>query len=515
MLNVTIEEIIKGESKNIEFKEALPEKSIKYMKSVVAFANGLGGKIIFGIADKTHEVVGVDNTDIFKTIDAIANAISDSCEPAIIPDITLQTINGKTIIVVEIDEGRQRPYYIKALGRDSGVYVRVAGTTRLADYYMIKELLFEGENRCFDQALYSDIEVSEAEINNLCQSMKHEAVKNAHSPEQKASIRDVTKQQLLSWGVLIRKNDKLYPANAFAVLNGDMLCSVTQCGVFKGDTKAIFVDRREYHGPIWEQIEEAYQFVLRNIHMGAKFAGLYRQDVYEIPPDAIRELIINAAVHRSYLDHNSIQVAIYDNRLEITSPGKLPMGQNLERMQEGYSRIRNEALAYAFAYMNLIEHWGSGFPRIIQKLKDASLKAPELIGGDVDLRINVYRPQNTIQSDLETIQTNKDTIQSDLETIQTDKNIIQTNKDTIQSNGRNLTDSELLKKGFSEKECRILQLLFKKPDITQKGLAFELGYDIAQIKYYTRKLKQKGVISRIGTSHKGIWKINLYSLDIS
>ena len=117
--------------------------------------------------------------------------------------------------------------------------------------------------------------------------------------------------------------------------------------------------------------------------------GIYRQDVYEIPPDAIRELIINAAVHRSYLDHGNIQIAVYDNRLEITSPGKLPMGQTLERMKEGYSQIRNEALAYAFSYMNLIEHWGSGIPRIIGKVKAAGLREPEFIGGEVDLRINI------------------------------------------------------------------------------------------------------------------------------
>ena len=167
----------------------------------------------------------------------------------------------------------------------------------------------------------------------------------------------------------------------------------TQCGVFKGTTKEVFVDRREYTGPIWEQIEEAFQFVLRNIHLGATIVGIYRQDVYEIPPDAIRELIINAAVHRSYLDHGNIQVAVYDNRLEITSPGKLPMGQTLERMKEGYSQIRNEALAYAFSYMNLIEHWGSGIPRIIGKVKAAGLREPEFIGGEVDLRINIYREQ--------------------------------------------------------------------------------------------------------------------------
>lgn len=132
--------------------------------------------------------------------------------------------------------------------------------------------------------------------------------------------------------------------------------------------------------------------------MGATFEGIYRQDVYEIPPAAIRELIINAAVHRSYLDHGNIQVAIYDDRLEITSPGKLPMGQTLERMKEGYSQIRNEALAYAFEYMHLIEHWGSGIPRILGRVREAGLREPEFIGGEVDLRINIYRGQISAHS---------------------------------------------------------------------------------------------------------------------
>ncbi|MFQ6794173.1 MAG: ATP-binding protein [Thomasclavelia sp.] len=86
-----------------------------------------------------------------------------------------------------------------------------------------------------------------------------------------------------------------------------------------------------------------------------------------------------------------MQVAIYDDRLEITSPGKLPLGQTIEKMKQGYSKIRNEALANAFSYMNLIEHWGSGIPRIIQGAKEMALKEPEFIGGDVDLRINIYR----------------------------------------------------------------------------------------------------------------------------
>lgn len=396
---MTIEEILAGESKNVEFKEKLSEKSIKYMKSIVAFANGTGGKIIFGIADKTREVIGFDKDEVFKIMDAIANAVSDNCEPAIIPDITLQTLDGKTVIVVEIEAGRQRPYYIKALGRDSGVYVRVAGTTRLADDYMIKELMFEGSNRHFDQTLCIGLSITDEEVDALCKAMREQAIRNAHSEEQKAAVKDVGRQQLRSWGILVERDGKDYPSNAYAILTGcGGLHIATQCGVFKGETRAVFVDRREYTGPIWEQIEEAFQFVLRNIHLGANIVGLYRQDVYEIPPDAIRELIINAAVHRSYLDHSNIQVAIYDNRLEITSPGKLPMGQTLERMKEGYSQIRNEALACAFSYMNLIEHWGSGIPRIINKVKEAGLREPEFIGGEVDLRINIYRGQVDINN---------------------------------------------------------------------------------------------------------------------
>lgn len=406
---MTIEEILVGESKNVEFKEKLPKKSIQYMKTVVAFANGTGGKIIFGIADQTRKVIGFGEEDVFMIMDAIANAVSDSCEPAIIPNITLQTVDNKTVIVVEVSEGRQRPYYIKALGRDSGVYVRVAGTTRLADEYMIKELLFEGSNRHFDQTICTGWDITDEDIEALCRAMKEQAVKNAHNEEQKAAVKDVGRQQLRSWGVLVERDGKDYPSNAYAILTGcGALHAVTQCGVFKGKTKEIFVDRREYIGPIWEQIEEAYQFVLRNIHLGASIVGIYRQDEYEIPPDAIRELIINAAVHRSYLDHGNIQIAIYDDRLEITSPGKIPMGQTLERMKEGYSQIRNEALAYAFSYMNLIEHWGSGIPRIIGKVKAKGLQEPEFIGGEVDLRINIYRNpvnDNSVKNGIDDVET--------------------------------------------------------------------------------------------------------------
>lgn len=351
-----------GESKNVEYKVTLPDRSIKYTKTAVAFANGEGGCIVFGIEDQTLRVVGVSDDQVFTIMDAISNAIADSCEPLIIPDISMRDIDGKTVIVAEILPGAQRPYFIKSMGREQGTFVRVAGTTRQADAATIKELLFEGSNRSFDQTICRELTATEDDIAKLCDAMTAVAKSNAkHGAE---AVKPVTVQQLRSWNVLVERDGELRPTNAYAILAGinGPIRSVIQCGVFRGDTKAVFVDRREFEGAPWELIEQAYQYVLRNIHMGARFAGVYRQDVYEIPPDAIRELIVNAVVHRSYIDHSSIQIAIYDNRMEITSPGRLPMGQTLERMKEGYSKIRNEALAAAFAYMGLIEHWGQRHP---------------------------------------------------------------------------------------------------------------------------------------------------------
>ena len=91
--------------------------------------------------------------------------------------------------------------------------------------------------------------------------------------------------------------------------------------------------------------------------------------------------------------------ALYDDRLEITSPGRLPMGQTIERMKQGYSKIRNEALASAFEYMGYIEHWGSGILRVMQEVRDAGLPEPEFLGGDTDLRINIYRNGSETGSD--------------------------------------------------------------------------------------------------------------------
>lgn len=287
--------LFSGESGNVEYKVTVPDKSEKYMKTVVAFANGDGGRIVFGIDDKTRKIVGMDSENIFQTMDAITNAISDSCEPRIRPEVTLQTIEDKTIIVVEILPGAMSPYYIKSKGITEGTYVRVSGTTRPVEGYMLKELILEGQNRYYDSEPCNGMSATDAEIEKLCRSMKEIALKNTLQDSEKVKIKDITKNTLISWGILAEENGKTVPTNAYALLTGTMrMQPVIQCGVFKGTDRAYFVDRREFTGSVQEQVDALFQYVLEKINLGMKIQGIYRQDVYELPADSVRELIANA-----------------------------------------------------------------------------------------------------------------------------------------------------------------------------------------------------------------------------
>ena len=125
---MTVEEIVRGESKTVEFKIMLPKDSEKYIKTIVAFANSQGGQLIIGVDDKTREVVGVDEDILFRVMDSISNAVSDSCVPQIVPNVEPQTVDGKTVIVITVAPGPNRPYYLKSKGKDGGTFIQVAGT---------------------------------------------------------------------------------------------------------------------------------------------------------------------------------------------------------------------------------------------------------------------------------------------------------------------------------------------------------------------------------------------------
>lgn len=210
--------------------------------------------------------------------------------------------------------------------------------------------------------------------------------------------------------------------------------------------------------------------MLRNIRLGARLEGIYRKDIYELPPDSIRELIINAVMNCSFLQNSHIQVAVYDDRLEITSPGGLMPGVTLDKMKEGYSKIRNRALTHAFSYMNLIEAWGSGIPKLMEAMREYGLRDPEFCDLEIGFRINLYRKE---ENEL---------------------------KGSQKGAEKELKNRAQIKNG-------ILQRMQENPAITQRKLMEEFELTRKQIQTIIKELQENGIVERQGPARSGKWVV--------
>ena len=177
---------------------------------------------------------------------------------------------------------------------------------------------------------------------------------------------------------------------------------------FKGTMRDIFIDQKEFIGPIYEQVNEAYRFVLRHINMGAEINGLYRSEEYELPTKAVREMIANAVVHRSYLDESCVQVCIFDDRIEVLSPGMLYGGLDIATAKMGKSRCRNEAIAEAFHYMHIIEAWGTGIPRLYNRSAKYGLPEPLFEEFGDGIKVTMFRKKNELQKSVDTLKKSVD-----------------------------------------------------------------------------------------------------------
>ena len=458
--------LLKGESKTLEFKAALSSKSESYLKTVVAFANTDGGRLIFGIDDKSRQVVGVEKDDVFKIMDAIANAVSDSCAPKIVPDISFETIEDKTVVLVDIAAGFNRPYMLKSGGLDKGVYVRVGATSRPADTEQIREMMLDGSNQSWDEQVCRSYALTDRAVKKLCSDInRYRTEKDGQNAPK------TTKETLIGWGVLKQDKTEVLPTNAFALLTDNPFGQAKiQCAVFKGESKSVFLDRKEYEGSLCRLLEDAYQYVLRNIRMGAVIEGLIRQDKFELPPAAIREMICNAICHRSYMDEGMIQVSVFDDRLEVSSPGALCRGLTLKDALKGRSKPRNKVIAEVFSRMGIIEKWGTGLQRIVDLAKQEGLKEPVFENNDSFFRVILYRGKE------EAVQTTDQTIQTTDQTVQTT-------------------------------EQKIMNAIAEKPTITRKELAEKTGLSESGIKWQLDKLKKEQKILRVGGTFGGHWVV--------
>ncbi|MBQ7567754.1 putative DNA binding domain-containing protein [bacterium] len=477
-----------GEEKHIEFKAEMPKRHDTFLKDIVAFANTSGGKTIIGIADDTGEVIGIGEQNPFKLSDAISNMISDACTPHISTEINVQTLEGKTILEIEVFPGKQRPYYLVSKGKEASSYIRVNGTSRPATERKLKELELEGLKISYDTLPEIGVAFEKDKALQLCETMYQTALAACRSQEERDDVRPMTLEKLEDFGLLHRDGHELQITRGFTLLTKPLQRYVKiQCALFKGTVRDEFIDRKEFRGPIHEQLEQAHQFVLRHINMGAIIEGLYRRDVYELPTKSIREMIANAVLHRSYLDESSIQVSIYDDRLEIDSPGMLYDGLSVAEALAGKSRCRNTAIAEAFQYMKIIEGWGTGLPRLFERCHAMGLKEPIFQEFSDGIKVIIYR--NAIQPTTKTTQSTTKTTQS-------------TTKTTQSTTQQECPD-------ISATEIDIINHILDNRNISQKEISLALGIGYNLTKYYIRRMKEKGLITRCGTPRRGEWLVKL------
>lgn len=447
--------------------------------------------------NQTWDVIGFADDEVFQKYDAIANSIYDACTPSIVPVMEIEEIDGKKIIVANILPGMDKPYYLRADGMMEGTYIRIAGVTRKAEPYMVKELQLEGTNKSYDATQAAGEEVSAEAINALCDRMYQHALSLCKNDDQRRSQKKVTASQLAQWRILVHFQDKYYPTYAWKLLTGDIdelfPDAFIQLAAFKGKTRAVFLDRQEARGPIDQQIEDATVFVKKHINLGSRIADVYREDIYELPMDSVRELISNAVCHRSYLSPGSIQVAIYDDRLEVTSPGRLSPDLTIEQLIEGNSRVRNIAIGAAFQYMHIIEKWGSGIPRVFEDARMYGLGDPEIKDFGTSFRVSLHR--KPFETDPFGV-----VIPSD-SPIENQKNILSVKNSQNDTQNESQNDTQ---KGDPLAE-KIIATIKANSKVTRAEIASQVGVSPSTI---ARKLKVLSCVRYIGSSKKGHWEIN-------
>ena len=213
-----------------------------------------------------------------------------------------------------------------------------------------------------------------------------------------------------------------------------------------------------------------------------------RKEKYELPPEAIREMIINAHCHRNILDESCIQVAIYDDRLEVTSPGGLYNGLTYEEVMNGHSKIRNKGIANIFSQMGLIEAWGSGIKRILNAAEKYGLPKPRIQEFDNMFRVELFRKNSlTKRERIDFI----------------DELELGRRRDGESSEKRTEKNRHI---ELNDTQKRILNFLSDDPNLSAVRLAEQLGISSRNVEKNIKKLKEYGILIRHGSPKNGYWE---------
>ena len=355
MLGMNIKDLI-GEATEYDKKLALEEKKPKsWCKSVSAFANTFGGALIFGISNEGM-VVGLENPE--GDAEKISEVIKTRLDP--MPEFKLrfyQTEDGKVLIILDVYKGDETPYYYSGDGVLEA-YVRVGNESVKATATELKRLVLRGKNTSYDSQ-------------NSTYKAEDYAFSKLKERYKKWTGNSFDDKDLISFG-LVNEQGNLTNAGALLADENPIRCSRLFCtrwnGLNKSGGAVDALDDAEYSGSVISLIENGEAFIKRNCKMKWRKTANSREEMPEYVERSYHEALVNALAHRDYLVNGSeVHIDIYDDRMEIYSPGGMPDGSMIQDRDPLTvpSTRRNPVLADVFNRLGYMERKGSGFGKII------------------------------------------------------------------------------------------------------------------------------------------------------
>ncbi len=361
----TLNQFLIAEATEYEFKSAVEiNKPRSWLKTVSAFANGVGGSIYFGVSDD-GVAIGLDNAQ--KAAEKVSELIKARIEPAI-KNVVLEPLNadGKDILRVQISGGANTPYYYTGDGTKIAYY-RIGNESAQAPASVLNELLLKGLHQTFD-ALETKYRFSDYSYTLFEATYK-----------QKTGLAIDKPRDYRSFGMLMSDDTLTYTGALFAdqcpIYQSRVFCTRWN-GLKKGGLYVDALDNNEFQSNIISLLTDALKFVRHNSSVKWKKTGSGRIEMPDYPPEAVHEALVNALVHRDYMIQGSeIHVDMYDDRLEIVSPGGMPDGKRIQdlNIDDIPSIRRNPVICDLFSRLKLMERRGSGLRKIIDQYpEDAS-----------------------------------------------------------------------------------------------------------------------------------------------
>lgn len=449
-----------GETSEYDKKLKLEMKKPKsWCKSVSAFANTYGGSLIFGISDD-NQIIGLENPD--KDAEIISEMIKSRLDP--IPEfkIRFQKEEDKVLLIVDILKGEETPYYYSGDGVLEA-YVRIGNESVKASSTELKRLVLHGRNTTFDSQ-------------NSMYKVEDYAFSKLRERYKKWTGQSFNDKDLISFG-LATKDGYLTNAGALIVDESPIHYSRVFCTRWNGLTKSggtmDALDDAEYFGSLISLIENGEGFIKRNAKMMWRKTANSREELPEYVERSYHEALVNAIAHRDYLVNGSeVHIDIYDDRMEIYSPGGMPDGSVIQDRDPTTvpSTRRNPVIADVFNRLGYMERKGSGFAKILDNYA---------------FQINYTEEMKPyFRSD-----------RYQFTVIMPNLNYNGT-KDGTQDVTQDVTQDDVY--------TLILEMIKRNNKISAKQLAEKLGISIRTVR---RKIKEMDNIEYIGHGYSGYWKI--------